>query len=236
MNRIHRLAATAFAATIAVGTLGLTASAASAAPTQDALGVAKHTVETKIDARLAQLAQLQHQVDGSKNLTDGDRSALDTILANEVSGLTALRSKVESETTTAAVAADAKSMIDDYRVYVVVTPQVHLTIAADVGEHAVEVANDKIAPKLDAAIAQAQANGKDVTKAQADDDAFKAAVAAAAADLDGQSATLLAQEPHGYPANHQTFLDARAKIADARAKLAEARTDAHNVVEDLRAA
>ncbi len=124
-------------------------------------------------------------------------------------------------------------MIDDYRVYVVVTPQVHLTIATDVGEHAVAVANEKIAPKLDAAIARAKENGKDVTKAQADDDAFKAAVAAAAADLDGLSATLLAQVPHGYPANHQTFLDARAKVADARAKLAEARTDARNVVEDL---
>lgn len=236
MNRIQRLAASAVAATIALGTLGLTASAATAAPAQDALGVAKHTVETKIDARLAQLAQLQHQVDASKNLTDGDRSALGTILADEVTGLTALRSKVDRETTTAAVAADARSMIEDYRVYVVVTPQVHLTIATDVGEHAVEVANDVIAPKLDAAIAQARANGKDVTKAQADDDAFKAAVTAAAADLDGQSATLLAQVPHGYPANHQTFLDARAKIADARAKLAEARADAHDVVADLEAA
>jgi hypothetical protein len=233
MNRTHRLAASALAATIALGTIGLTASAASA---QDGTAVAKRTVEAKIDARLAQLAQLQHQVDASKNLTDGDRSALGTILSNEVSGLTQLRANVDAATDTKTIADDARSMIDDYRVYVVVTPQVHLTIATDAGEHAVEVANDKIAPKLDAAIAQAKANGKDVAKAQADDDAFKAAVAAAAADLDGQSATLLAQVPHGYPANHQTFLDARAKIADARAKLAEARTDAHNVVDDLKSA
>jgi hypothetical protein len=98
------------------------------------------------------------------------------------------------------------------------------------------VANDTIGPKLDAAIAQALANGKDVTKAQADDDAYKAAVAAANADLDGQDATLLAQTPHGYPDNHQTFLDARAKIADARTQLAAARTAAHNVIADLKAA
>src|SRR5690242_7071967 len=125
MNRTQRIAAAACAATITFGTIGLTASAAFA---QDG-PVAKRTVEEKIDQRLAQLSRLQHAVDGSKDLTDGDRSALDTILSNEVSGLTALRADVDAATDAKTIAADAKSMIDDYRVYVVVTPQVHLTIA-----------------------------------------------------------------------------------------------------------
>ena len=54
------------------------------------------------------------------------------MLSSDVSGLTALKTKVAGETTEAAVRADGKSMVDDYRVYILVAPKVHLTHALDV--------------------------------------------------------------------------------------------------------
>src|SRR5438105_3730977 len=97
MNCFQRIAAAAAATTITLGTLGLTASAAVAAPSQDGRA-AKQVVEAKIDQRLARLAELQGRVDKSHDVTDADRSSLDAILANEVTGLTALRAEVDAAT------------------------------------------------------------------------------------------------------------------------------------------
>src|SRR5437870_177320 len=140
MHRTRTRTITAVA-TAAVVTLGAVALATGTASAQDGTA-AKRVVEAKIDLRLAQLDRLHSLVDASRDLTDGDRSALDTILENEKAGLTDLRADVDAATDLQTIANDAQSMIDDYRVFVVVTPQVHLVIATDIGEHVITVAKN----------------------------------------------------------------------------------------------
>jgi hypothetical protein len=82
-------------------------------------------------ARVQQLQRDQQSVTGSTLLTPSDRATLTTDLANELAGITALSTKVPSDATCAAVLVDARSMVTDYRVYLVMTPQVHLSVAAD---------------------------------------------------------------------------------------------------------
>jgi hypothetical protein len=231
MNAMKRSIAALTAAAIGLGTLGLAAAPALAAPDP---GVAKQEIERKIDERLARLSLLHTKVDDADRMTEGDRSTLGGILDSETSGLTALRAQVDAATDAKTVAGYAKSMVGDYRVYMVVTPQVHLTIGSDaVGAITTQLVST-LEPKLDDAIAKAKAAGKDTAAAEAANATVKADVAAAAADVEGLSATLVALTPHGYPANEQAMVDARAKLTDARAKLADARTAAHQVVDALK--
>ena len=230
---MKRSIATLAAATIGLGTLGLAATPALAAPRVGT--AAKQEIDRKIDERLARLSLLHSKVDGGKRMTDSDRTTLDGILETDTSGLTALRIQVDAATDAKTLAGYAKSMVEDYRVYMVVTPQVHLTIGSDaVGAITTQLVST-LEPKLDDAIAKAKAAGKDTTAAEAANATVKADVAAAAADVEGLSPTLVALTPHGYPANEPTMVDARAKLADARTQLNGARAAAHQVVDALKA-
>ena len=68
-------------------------------------------------------------------LTTADRSTLTTELANDLAGISALQQKVPSDTTCAERGRRRQAMVVDYRVFVVMSPQAHLTIAADTETH-----------------------------------------------------------------------------------------------------
>src|SRR2546430_1877315 len=172
MKHLIRLAATAVAACCAVAVgLALTAGPAAADPSAPAaaggLAAAKKVVPARIDGRLAALRAFDVAIGAAKRLSSGHRSTLTGLVASDRSGLAALRTKVAGETTAAAVKADDQSMVNDYRIYLLVEPKVRLTIAADLETAAVAELRET-ADKLAAAIAAAKQNGKDTTKAEAD--------------------------------------------------------------------
>jgi hypothetical protein len=117
-------------------------------------------------------------------------------------------------------------------VYVLVTPQVHLTIAADRVAY-IATLFSPVEAKLQAAIDKAKAHGKNVAAAQAADDDLKAKVTAASAAVSGVPAEVLALTPAGYPGNRTTLEAARSSLQTARADLAAARADVTKVVGDL---
>lgn len=76
-----------------------------------------------------------------------------------------LEQQVPSDTTCIALVANAETMVLDYRVYLVMTPQTELVIVSD-PESAIASAWVRWEPGIQAAITYAVNRGKDVTAAQ----------------------------------------------------------------------
>ncbi|WP_238019110.1 hypothetical protein KZZ52_08340 [Dactylosporangium sp. AC04546] len=140
------------------------AAPASAAPSAGAgLDAAKRAVADRIDKRLQALDKFTATIGKAKHLDAGHRDTLTKLIADSRSGLTALKTKVTGETTAAAVKADAQSMVNDYRVFMLTGPKVRLSIAIDTELAAVELLRkkpDADQAKLDA-VAQSLAGKAD---------------------------------------------------------------------------
>jgi hypothetical protein len=128
MNRLVRTATTLLAALAA--TL-LAAAPAGAAPSAGAgLDAAKNAVAARIDKRLDALKRFESTLN-AKQLQSAHKATLAKLVADQRTGLTALRAKVQGETTAAGLKADAQSMVHDYRVFLLTGPKVRLTAAID---------------------------------------------------------------------------------------------------------
>lgn len=252
MNRtLQRLLATAATGLVLAGTMG--AGTALAAPAAARAGVdrcaplritarAEPTVANlqavgrcEIDRRLETLTNLQSVVDTSTALTDAHETALDGILSSTSSGLRALRTEIDGDTTVDALREDIRRIFEDFRVYALVARQVPLVKAADTVV-TTATAFDTTADRLEAAIDQAVANGKDVKDARTHLAAMIASVSKARADVDGVAAAVLGLTPAAWNAGDAkpVLQEARESVRDARAALREAMKAARAVLADLR--
>ena len=194
---------------------------------------AQQKVESDLSGRVTQLNSLSTAVGAASHLTSTDQAALqDDISVVELPGIEALQPEVAAATTCQQLRGYAHDMVGNYRVYLVMTPQTHMTIVADdesylVGEFT------SWEPSMAQAIHKAQQEGKDVTGAQAALADLEAHVSAAGTSISGESATLLAQTPQGYPGNAGTFLSARTNETNARNDLHTAWQDLQTIRHDL---
>ena len=250
------LTGVAIAATIAMpalATSGAAPSAAAASPAAADTGIARcaaawaaarnnRTVGTmkavgscEVDRRLDAIDRLGDVVDNAGTLTDPHAATLNTILDGSASGLTALRAEIDGDTTLAEVTADVRRVFTDYRVYVLVSRQVVLVVADDRADAAVDRLT-QAGEQLDAAIAQAEANGHHVSDAQAHRDAMAVAITAARNDVAGDAAAMVSQTPGTWSAGTaKPVLDAgRASISAARSHLRTALREARATVAALR--
>ena len=214
-NTVKLMSISAVAVLLGLGV----ASPASAAPAPGTLDAAKKITIARIDGRLAALRVEQAAVHNATRLTDSHRSTLDGILDHDIKGLTDLKSKVQNETTLEAIRTDTQSMINDYRVYILVGPQVRITIAADV-EAAAGRTLEKAYTTLAAAIEAAEKAGKDVSAAKAKLAEMRTHLDTAKSTLDGVADTLLAVKPGpDADAIHAAVNSARTKVKTARSEL-----------------
>lgn len=194
--------------------------------------VAKKYVEAQLAARQQRLSNLTSEVSKAEHLSSADRATLSSDLSSETTGIDALVAKVPNDTTWAELQADAKAMVVDYRVYVVMSPQVHETIAADTAttiEQRVQAAE----PQIEALIKYEQSQGKNVDAAQTAYEGLVVEINQAAHDTAGVSALVLAQTPAGYPGNAPIFTNARSNLDQARTALHTARGDLHTIAKVL---
>ncbi len=189
----------------------------------------------EIDRRLETLARLQSAVSASQTLTDDHQAALGQILASATSGLQALRTEIDGDTSVDAVREDVRRIFEDYRVYALVSRQVALVTAVDT----VGVAADRStasAEDLEAAIDEAEANGKDVGDARTHLATMTASIDTAKSAVDGTAAAVLALTPAAWNAGdaQPVLRDARESVKDARAALRKALAAARAILVDLR--
>ena len=185
--------------------------------------------DCEINRRFTTLDSLTAKITSSKVMTSADKTALQGEIGSTRSGLTSLKATIDAETAIPALRVDITKIATDYRVYLLVAPQVHLVNAAD-GVLAAQTKFADVGTKLAARIATAKAAGKDTTAAQADLDAMNAAVAAAGNLAGPVPAKLLPLTPAQY--NGGT---AGPVLTSARAALTQARNDLKSAVADAKA-
>lgn len=212
-----RLSAAILTSAIAVGAAAMPAQAADSAT---GLQNAKDTVTAGLVGRLSTITDLQNRLASFKDVSAADKATLSALLSTDATALTGLKATVAGETTVAAVKADGKKMVDDYRVYLLVAPKVHLVNALSVEADAVaklHKVHDALADRLAKdATADTQAN-KDLLSD------MNAQIAAAEQLIDGKIATVLAIQPGP---------DAKSITAQVKAVSAAA----HGAREDFRKA
>ena len=84
-----------------------------------------------IDRRLDSLARAQARIDEVQAITPLHEAAVDDIIDSTQSGLTRLSNQVEAADDPATLVRLCATVAPDYRVYLVVLPQAHLTVGAD---------------------------------------------------------------------------------------------------------
>jgi hypothetical protein len=223
MKLFTRTLATAAAIFAVVALTAVPAAAADAL-----LDRAKAEVTARIELRLKALSGYDATLSKAQRLTDDHEKTLDSLVEKDIAGLTELKVKVAAETTREAVRADAASMINDYRVFLLVGPQVRLTVAGDAQAAAIAKLREAHG-KLAAAVADAKAKGADTAAAEQDLVEMDRAVTAAATAIDGKVAALLAVRPGPDAAAIRTTVGAtrdalgagrtqlRAAVAEAKA-------------------
>ncbi len=227
------LPARAQTATTTTGSTAPTSIAALRSNAAPGLKAAQALADARIEGRLQTLHALNIAINGARRLTSADRSALSTLISNDISGLTALKAKADGESTVAAVRTDETSMVDDYRIYMLVAPKVHLATAFDI-EAAVSSTLQKVHDKLAARLAKQSGGGTSDEKAQLAD--LQSQLQAAQQADDGQVTALLAIQP-GADANaiHSALSPLVTAAKSARKDLVQARDDAKKLRSESKA-
>jgi hypothetical protein len=193
------------------------------------LSALQANTQAQLTSRVTQLQALQSEVGESTTLSGPDRSTLTTDLANELTGIQALQSKVAADTTCAVVRADRRAMVVNYRVFVVMTPQVHLSLSADTASYVISQFNGTIEPQLVAAINSAQSAGKNVTLAREEDSELVAQVNDALSSVTSVN-SVLSFTPASYPSCWSTFVSDRTTLHTADLSLRHADRLLHQIV------
>ncbi len=123
--------------------LGVMLAASPAAAAGKPLDVAKKAVITRIDKRLDALKKDSAALGKAKHIQAAHKQALQQLIDGQSTKLTELRSKTEGETTAAALKADARSMVVDFRVFILTGPKVRLSIAIDTELAAADKLHDR---------------------------------------------------------------------------------------------
>jgi hypothetical protein len=200
--------------------------------TPTALTNLKNLAGVQLSDRVGQLGTLTQEVDANADLTPSDRSTLSSLLGNELPGIQTLQTQVSAATTCGAVLADAKAMVDNFRVYVVMTPQVHLTIAADTETTiAGQLAN--LEPVIQGAITAAQNAGHNVATAQAAFSDLETQVTTAQNDAGPIPAQVLGFTPQSYPGCWGSFQADQDALQSGRAALRGAAKDLQTIIASL---
>lgn len=190
----------------------------------DRLSFVKARVDAAVKKREATIDKLTSALAGRPHVTDAHRSTLTSTYTSDASGLTAVDATVQADTTCAQAVSDGWKVVTDYRVYLLLVPQTHLTAAADTGTWAAGRLTAAV-PKVQAAI-DALTDPQEKAAAQAKLDDLTSQVAGATSSLSGVADGVLALKPADIPAKLATIQGYRAQVATAHADLAKALADA----------
>ncbi len=196
----------------------------------------KARAQEAIDNRLQRVARLQEGIDKHKeHLSENHYGQLNSKLATTEAGLEQLSRKIEDATTPAELRELVPQIWEDFRVYVLLTPQVKLVVASDMAVFGGEKANEIVA-RLGEAITKAEEAGYDVGEAPKLLETLKTNVAAAVAAADPVAESVLPLTPEDWNnGSAQPVLEAgKAGIRSAHESFVQARENAHEIVRILK--
>lgn len=120
------------------------------------------TANTEITARINSLNDLISKINSIKNVSAADKASITLTTQNEISTMTALKAKIDTDTGTTTLRADLKSITADYRIYALIEPQLEILTAADRIDQIISLMAT-VQTKLQTRITALQSAGKDAS-------------------------------------------------------------------------
>ena len=190
--------------------------------------------DCEISRRQATITQLTKVINGSKTLTTTDANALKAGVSAASSELATLKSNLDSESAIAVLKATIVQIVNKVRVYVLLVPQVRLTVAAD-DVLSLQPHLTALSAQLADRIAAAGAAGKDTTAAQSALDAMNTALSKAVALAAPWPAQLVGLTPADFDSGAAAPVLTRARVAlgDASLQLKAAVADGRAALRAL---
>lgn len=228
-------AGTAYADAAGATPTGAATSSSSGASGKDntaRLQTVKALANARVQGRIGTLHALSLAVQDSKYLTSDERGTLNNQINSDLSGLTALATKMSGETTAAAVRADEGAMVDDYRVYMLMAPQTRLvdSLAAET-DAATTLQKAYIA--LQELLAKQPGGGTSQQKTELAD--LQSQITAGQAAIGNEIATVLAIRPGPDASSIEAALaPVKSAAKTARKDLVQARQDAKELRGSLK--
>lgn len=185
--------------------------------------------DQEIARRQATLTTLSAKINAATHLSDSSKASLNSQVNTEAAGLTALKTKLDSETTLDGAHADAKAILDGYRVYALIVPKIALIRTAD-SEQATAARLTSLAAKLQTRITEANKS----TDLQATLDHMIAQANTAATTASTVEAKVINLQPTDYNSDHTILSGYRDQLKTARTALQASITDAKTIVAALK--
>jgi len=188
-----------------------------------------------IDERLGALDKAQARLDEADYVADAHTTELTSIITNTRTGLERLAGQIDESQDPDEVRAMCKSIAPDYRVYLVVLPQVRLTAAAD-RILATQARVDELVAKFDEAADRAKEAGADVAEAVVLRDRALEQFRSAWSTVEGVADSVLSVTPAGYNQGPGavTLDNARASIGSSVDQMNAARETGKAAVQALK--
>ena len=194
--------------------------------------VAQAVLESQLGDRIQLLGQLSSEIENHPSLSPQDRSTLLSTVQSDTTAIQGLQRTVQGDTTGSQLSSARQAMYQDYRIYAVFSPQVHLTIACDrVSSTTAGLAG--FGQTLAATLTSLGNQGVNVNQAESYLSQFQTSVAASSAATAGLSSNLLSITPIDYPSSTSTFKAALNSIRSAESDLTSARQDLVAIVKSL---
>ncbi len=201
----------------------------------------KSAADKQLDLRIENLTKLKARVQQFKNLGDNDLSGILTVIDNVIVNFSNLKGYIENATSTDSIQQAREALSKDYRVYVLIMPQLNIIAASDRMTTTVSMLNI-VATKLENRLNNV-ATSTDITStnlASAKKALVELKTALAQAQTDAQAAvTLVAPllpdqgDKDVAETNQKAIKDARAKIKSAHAGIVLAKKNSDDIVKML---
>jgi hypothetical protein len=194
----------------------------------------KTRADREIDRRITSLNSIAKKINAIKKLNAEEKSSVSTSIQQNITDLTALKTKIDADTDPTVLQTDVKSIVDNYRVYALYIPKIHILTAADY----VTELTDKLttlATKLATRVAEAKAAGSDVTTMETPLAEMQTKIADAKTLGSNAVSTVVNLDPNGYPGNKGSLQTALGLLQTARQDIVTAKQDAKSIVQALKA-
>lgn len=181
-----------------------------------------------IEKRLVTLANLENAIDQSETVQPSHAAKLMQDVRFSVKGLEDLAGEIRAATDLETLRVLVPKIFEDYRVYAVIVPKAHLTLAADAAVAASERLSD-LADGIDDLVERLAEAGFDVEPAEALLEEMHRLIDAGADGAASVPGAVLDLGPDDYPGSTEVLRSAHADLKEAGATLRAAGETAHEI-------
>jgi hypothetical protein len=188
---------------------------------------------TEIERRLTTLKALDSKIASATKLSSSDSSQLTNNVNSDISQLTTLKTQLDGATTISAAISDTRAVILDYRVYVLLVPQVNLIKTAG-DQQATEAKLTNLADKLSSRLTTDSQAGADVASLESLLSDLNSKVKAAQGISSSIETGVISLTPSDYNTNHDVLSGDRNQLETAQSDIKGAISDAQSIISQLK--